>query len=408
MIGFRGNLRDCGKRTLGGDPHAHSSHRVCLLYIPPRSRLLAWLTKPRVEVPLEIRARLIATYFDQTDSMVGGAIASLVVTTAAALRTGHLAFVVLAVLELALLAIRLVFVAKASASVNRGRPTSTQPFLASGLIWAALVGCGVGASVITGDHVLQVLSPVVMMGLVAGLTARNVFAPRFVLGQILLCTVPCLCAISLVGDPWLMILVLEMPIFFLSFKRALEKLHEGYLKAVIAERENGVLATRDDLTGLLNRHGIVKAISESLRTTSQPAASFLLFLDLDAFKSVNDRYGHHAGDLLLASVARRLDEMLPQDSLAARIGGDEFVVLVRQSRSEMITSVCQGIIDAMITPFDILPTRTITVGVSIGCAKALPGDLPETLLARADVALYRAKAAGKGRYEMASGLSLAA
>ena len=76
------------KYKLCGDPHAKGSDRVRRLYIPPPAHVLACLAKPRVDVPLDIRARLLAIYFDQTDSLVGGPIASLVVTLAASASYG--------------------------------------------------------------------------------------------------------------------------------------------------------------------------------------------------------------------------------------------------------------------------------------------------------------------------------
>ncbi len=119
----------------------------------------------------------------------------------------------------------------------------------------------------------------------------------------------------------------------------------------------------------------------------------LLYLDLDGFKAVNDCLGHAAGDALLVQVAGRIGAVIPEEWCAARLGGDEFVVLAGGARAHEAAAVAARLIEAVKAPYDI----GIGVGLSVGIGWAVPGMTREALLAEADAALYRAKAAGKGR-----------
>jgi diguanylate cyclase (GGDEF)-like protein len=119
----------------------------------------------------------------------------------------------------------------------------------------------------------------------------------------------------------------------------------------------------------------------------------VLFVDLDDFKDVNDGLGHHAGDLLLCQVAERLRRAVRDDDMVARLGGDEFAVLVRDAAPGVAHHVANRVIDAFGEPFFVLGHR-ITVSASVGLAT---DAAPDQLLRSADVAMYRAKAAGKGR-----------
>lgn len=153
------------------------------------------------------------------------------------------------------------------------------------------------------------------------------------------------------------------------------------------------LAHYDQLTELPNRRLIwdrLQAVLEQGQTVS------LIMLDLDGFKQVNDSFGHHAGDLLLQEVARRLRECLPASALVGRVGGDEFVVVLPECAAwSHIEPVVQTIHARLARPFCVL-NRTAFLGTSVGIAIAPQHGLnSEELMANADLALYEAKAAGR-------------
>jgi len=162
-------------------------------------------------------------------------------------------------------------------------------------------------------------------------------------------------------------------------------------------------AMHDVLTGLPNRALFLDHVNLSLnRRLRDPGLGCgVLYVDLDEFKQVNDSLGHAAGDALLIAVASRLRACLrPQDS-AARLGGDEFAVLVENIVSPSdLEMVASRVLQELERPFEIFG-RDVRAGASIGAAVAGPDHTSSDLLLRdADVAMYRAKQAGGGRYEI--------
>jgi diguanylate cyclase (GGDEF)-like protein len=156
-------------------------------------------------------------------------------------------------------------------------------------------------------------------------------------------------------------------------------------------------ALHDSLTGLPNRSLFLDRMRHALARAERaegPAA--VLFCDLDGFKTVNDSLGHRAGDRLLVLVAERLAGCLRPGDTIARIGGDEFAVLLEELREPGDAArAAQRLLDALEAPFEVRD-RELYMSASIGIAAG--SDDAETLLRDADLAMYRAKSRGKGRY----------
>jgi len=149
-------------------------------------------------------------------------------------------------------------------------------------------------------------------------------------------------------------------------------------------------AQSDRLTGLPNRPAFVAAL-ESRLAGDRPAV--VLFLDLDGFKHVNDSLGHHTGDRLLIGVADRLRHCLRAGDVAARFGGDEFLVLLGDlAPGPELDEVVGQIHDAICAPY-VLGERVVRVGVSIGSAACVAGATAQHLLHEADLSMYDVKAA---------------
>jgi diguanylate cyclase (GGDEF)-like protein len=160
-------------------------------------------------------------------------------------------------------------------------------------------------------------------------------------------------------------------------------------------------ASTDVLTGLANRRAFFNEgprILERARRYRHDCA--LLMIDIDHFKAVNDRYGHHAGDRVLRAMADRLREVLRQADLVARLGGEEFAALLPETdasaalqAAERVREICAGL-GPQLEGFG-----EMGVSVSIGLAQWRAGETLDHLLERADAALYRAKRAGRNRVE---------
>jgi diguanylate cyclase (GGDEF)-like protein len=157
-------------------------------------------------------------------------------------------------------------------------------------------------------------------------------------------------------------------------------------------------AFHDSLTGMPNRALFMDRVSHALDRTERGARSVgVLVVDLDDFKTINDSLGHGAGDALLLQVGERLAGCLRRSDTVARLGGDEFAVLLEDvSDADGAALWAERILEALGTPFSVAD-REVSVNGSIGIA--LGGGEAETLLRDADLAMYRAKADGKGRYE---------
>jgi diguanylate cyclase (GGDEF)-like protein len=167
-----------------------------------------------------------------------------------------------------------------------------------------------------------------------------------------------------------------------------------------AEEQVRTLAFQDPLTGLCNRARFFDLLGSARSQVQEDAGEplALLFLDLDGFKAINDRYGHDAGDQLLRQVADRLRQTVPPHEPLCRFGGDEFLVLIRAGGgAQALQALAQRILTAIATPFDV-EGRRLSVGVSIGIA-LYPHDAVNTLdlVRAADAAMYHAKQQGKGR-----------
>lgn len=152
-------------------------------------------------------------------------------------------------------------------------------------------------------------------------------------------------------------------------------------------------ADRDALTGLLNRRGLARREVEG---------AAVLFIDLDGFKEVNDRLGHSAGDEVLTAVASRLGHQLRSGDLVARIGGDEFVVVVdRDDDAEEVDGVAARMEEALSAPYRI-GSDAVRLGASIGAARGAAGEPLAEVVARADAAMYRVKQRRRDRRAGAS------
>ncbi|MEV0005885.1 GGDEF domain-containing protein [Micromonospora sp. NPDC050980] len=149
-------------------------------------------------------------------------------------------------------------------------------------------------------------------------------------------------------------------------------------------------AITDPLTGLLNRLGLFTVLGE-LGGESYDLA----LVDLDGFKQINDTYGHHTGDEVLIEVAARLAEAIGEvdGAAVARLGGDE-IVLVCPSPAPIAHLLGTEVVRSLAAPIELSGDRDLVVRASVGVVSAMVGDQPARVLGAADLALYRAKAAG--------------
>lgn len=199
------------------------------------------------------------------------------------------------------------------------------------------------------------------------------------------------------GFAFVVVIVIEMT-------RSRRIVHELITKGVESQHEaeeSAWAATHDSLTRLLNRQGLLDALAD--RTAAPESHLIALFIDLDHFKQVNDRLGHHAGDAVLIGSAERLVDCFRPDDIVGRLGGDEFLVLLAAGANpDTASRLAERAIAGLEAPFSVLDNEgqieEAFISASIGIA-AYPEDAssPQQLIDNADEALYVAKRHGRRR-----------
>jgi diguanylate cyclase (GGDEF)-like protein len=177
----------------------------------------------------------------------------------------------------------------------------------------------------------------------------------------------------------------------------------GQLWVGSLRRHNMLLKHRslhDSLTNLPNRRLLAESIDGAIKSTARGQSAFLLYLDLDRFKIVNDTMGHLCGDAVIVEAATRIKQAVRDIDIVARVGGDEFVVLLNniEGRVGKVNQLIERIISHVNQPM-MVHGRSVEVGVSIGATSIHSQDLSsEDILRNADLALFRAKAEERGAY----------
>lgn len=178
------------------------------------------------------------------------------------------------------------------------------------------------------------------------------------------------------------------------------------MRVQMVEAENRIehMALYDGVTGLANRHAFELSLTQTLqRHTRDNGGSALLYIDVDGFKKINDLFGHQIGDGVLKAIGERLTKALRGADIVARVGGDEFaVILVNTPSPEDVERVAENLVRAAAEPFD-TGGAPAHIGFSIGICM-IPRDAADvaSALRNADLAMYHAKQAGKNTHQFFS------
>ena len=260
---------------------------------------------------------------------------------------------------------------------------------------AASVGSLVTVVFTYRDLSVQVLATALLFGYSAGVAVRVSVRPWIAATAILIAGLPTTIAIMLYGDTAHWIMAGMCVAFLVAAMQSVRHVYSTATRQICLRLEMEHQARHDPLTGLRNR----TALSEAFKTVSRAEDTLTCVhcFDLDGFKSVNDRFGHAAGDELLAAIGLRLRENLDQPNIAVRVGGDEFVILQPGVRQTVEADVLASkIVDVLSQPYGI-SGEEIAIGISLGYTMALSGSAKlEAMMAIADKASYRVKRNGGG------------
>ena len=358
---------------------------------------MRWLFASARPTSSEFQSYLLAQLLNSPIATLMGSFCSLVVLLAAFLRSGSTTIAVFLLIEIMLSASRIV------EWKTRGQSWRTSP---DGMVdiswsvmltaaWCALQGAIAFTLMSGSDPVLQVLSATLIMAMIGPICARNYAAPRFSTLLLLLCDLPFVGGAVLAAEPLLSVIVLLTPPFLLGAYHIIRTFHEAMLDTLFAQEQNRHLAMHDSLTGIFNRQGMDDQLSRFRPQAGRTMA--IVSLDLDGFKAVNDTYGHGAGDMVLMQVASLISSRTEQADIVARMGGDEFMIVVPDCDAKAVNALGRGLVQAIGEERFVLKSGIIVrVGASAGYA-CFPEDATTTLerRLRADRALYDAKDAGK-------------
>lgn len=373
------------------------------IYSLPRWQVTQWLVNPGGDVPAEIRVALIGGLFGSLPIFFGGIINTLLVAALITFRHPEPAFLLWLALELLVCLSRIRVLTTARKAASAQLPTPTDLYVVLALLWASSVGYGTFISLISGDWIAATVACLSAASMVGGICVRNFGAPRMSAVMVALSVGPCAMGALFIQEPIFWLVLVQVPLYMTSMSMASYRLNGMLVSTMLAERENDRHARQDSLTGLLNRHGLFQALDQAVADARSGHGDFaVLYLDLDGFKAVNDTYGHAAGDALLKQVSERLSALMPDGAVAARIGGDEFVLLIRQGSDSEAQAIGDRIVQSVSQPYDLEQENPISIGGSVGIA-LIPrhGADRAAVLHAADRALYLAKSAGKRRTAMA-------
>jgi len=237
-----------------------------------------------------------------------------------------------------------------------------------------------------------------------GICARNAGRPMIALGQLFLVTLPILIVAFLLGGLEFIALGVTMILLLPAMASITLNVFRTLRESIVQEEKSRELADKmqrlartDVVTGLANRAGLNHQLAELMLRVPKGTPLAMFWLDLDRFKEINDIMGHPVGDKLLRRVAQRLRESTPAESIVARFGGDEFIIvteIAHRADCEMLAGLIQ---ENLSRPFKI-GNELISAGCSMGIA-IMPDDAADLdgLMQSADLALYHAKANGRGQ-----------
>jgi diguanylate cyclase (GGDEF)-like protein len=367
------------------------------LFVPLYVRFARIALGPLADVPDDIRKELISTLVQGPLTLSLASVAMLLTCAVAIDVTDSLWAKTWLALVVLFIVWRFVLVFW-SHHIERRRKLAM--VIAITMVQFGLFGVCGALCIGTGDRVLSLLAAGSALGFIAGLASRWAALPRLTLLTMALVSAPPIAALLLAGGmttfAGLQMLLVTVAVGTLTLQN-----HTTLVRMMRSEFLNRQLAKKDPLTGLSNRSHLsdtLASICQSLNGGERRAFA-LLYLDLDGFKAINDAHGHEAGDQLLCEVGRELRMLVRDEDAIARIGGDEFILVLDGADEHEAVSVARRIIQRVARDYEFSAGTPTHIGCSVGIALAPGhGHEPALLVSRADMALYSVKRRGKGTY----------
>lgn len=383
------------------------------------SRLINSLSRWRAKAAIDaqqnadVRRALVESLYASPTSLTIGAIAGSAVSIAVARVAEDLVLTCLTALICLVAALRVVsatyfhrHMVKGSVKGSRGWELAYE---LGAWLYAASLGLMACAVLIRSeDAVIHMLAVSLATGYAGGISGRNAGRVHIAVGQVFLALAPTALGLWLVEDTGYRILSFVLVLMIPGMAEISNTTHRIVLQALTGKQQKTMLAAKfeklaryDSLTGVENRMAMHMRIRDMFEEGSSDADQLaVLWIDLDRFKQINDSLGHMVGDQLLVSVAEKIGTALAGRGSLARFGGDEFIILCRQTGRQQAAEIAEDIFDHFRDPFEI-GGHNLAVTASIGIAVApQDGADREEILQHADVALYHAKNGGRNCFSL--------
>lgn len=378
--------------------------RICP---PMRWRLTSWLVASSHALAPDVASELRGALFSRMLATALSVVASLLLEIVVIVRHPAVPFIAWLAIDAGVLTPLRLGSAFLIVRYRADHPAEAAPpslagdcYILAGTLWMTLLGVGCAMCLAIGDSGVVIVSGLLACGVAAVQCGRSCEAPRLARVQIASLLLPATVGAYLSPDPLVRCLIVMVPLYVIALSTINRDLHSSIVEMMVSRQENRRLALGCPLTGLPNRRMFDRSLAAALAAcVTEPAELFLLYLDLDGFKKINDQMGHPAGDLLLQHVAARLQRQAVGRAMAARLGGDEFAILLEGGGPEAAESQAKALVAALAGAFDLDGAGIARVTVSIGLARC--DDVSKTahqLMSEADQALYVAKRAGKNRF----------
>ncbi|WP_164999621.1 GGDEF domain-containing protein [Salinicola tamaricis] len=368
----------------------------------PRYRFLRWLSGCDRTLPEEVMVRLSGGAIMHLPLLLAGMTCTLIAGVAMLIDAPSPFMLAWVTLILALMVGRVLEYRWRLKRAQRGQSTPVDGVLILALLWALSLG-GLGAyALVAAPPALKLVAIGTLLVVSSSYPALCIGRPRLSVLLVLLADVPLKLAVPFQAESAYWIFVAQGPIYWLATLWFSCYLNGFAERALLGESRSRFQAEHDHLTGLHNRPGFYRRVDELRRSVAGVLPATLYYIDLDGFKQINDHQGHEAGDALLVDVARLFQQVLRQQDIVVRWGGDEFLLLL-PGASEFLAA---DIAERLLTSVKALGMTYPGVGMSMGIAREadlrqLDAERLVKLIDRADAALYQAKRAGKGRYRHA-------
>jgi diguanylate cyclase (GGDEF)-like protein len=265
--------------------------------------------------------------------------------------------------------------------------------------FAFLVGLTGAYTVIAHPNAdVEILLSCCVMGYIAGISSRNASRPIVSIGQISLTCMPFLIALLARADVVHSVLAIFIGVLYLSTVLICRSVFDNIVSRQDAFKKIEIIAHRDALTDLWNRMAFLQLLEQQLRTITETRNLIaLISIDLDNFKDINDTLGHPVGDMILKEAANRIKSAVRPADEVARIGGDEFLVMLVGTDALEVDATARRILAMLSNPFMVNLTYH-SCGASVGYAIApTDGSTFDALFRNADLALYEAKKRGRAQ-----------